>query len=29
MNKLHVIAACVIACLVIIFKLPVDLGGIL
>ena len=29
MNKLHVIATCVVVCLIIIFKLPNDLGGLL
>lgn len=29
MKKLHVIAVCVVACLVIIFQLPVDLGGLM
>lgn len=29
MKKLHVIAVCIVACLVIIFQLPVDLGGLM
>jgi hypothetical protein len=29
MNKLHVIATCVVVCLIIIFKLPIDVGGLL
>nr|CAI9751360.1 hypothetical protein FYQYKPKK_FYQYKPKK_CDS_0004 [Microvirus sp.] len=29
MKKLHVIATCVVVCLIIIFKLPIDVGGLL
>lgn len=29
MKKLHVIATCVVVCLIIIFKLPIDFGGLL
>lgn len=29
MNKLHVIATCVVVCLIIILKLPIDVGGLL
>lgn len=29
MKKLHVVAVCIVACLVIIFQLPVDLGGLM
>lgn len=29
MNKLYVIATCVVVCLIIIFKLPIDIGGLL
>lgn len=28
MNKFHVIATCVVVCLIIIFKLPIDIGGL-
>lgn len=28
MKKLHVVAVCIVVCLVIIFQLPVDLGGL-
>lgn len=29
MKKLQVIAVCIVSCLVIIFQLPVDLGGLM
>lgn len=28
MKKLYVVAVCIVTCLVIIFQLPVDLGGL-
>lgn len=29
MKKLHVIITCAVVCLIIIFKLPIDVGGLL
>lgn len=29
MKKIHVIATCLVVCLIIIFKLPIDIGGLL
>lgn len=29
MKNLYVVAACIVVCLVIIFQLPVDIGGLI